>query len=129
MLYALQNDVEQACTWLRKAIAMSDKNIGMAQTDSDFDTIRDTPEFQALMQEFGDKSGLVLSSRGNPPTQEVKQLQRGENHPSAGSRTTSARLVHLTNSSTLDRLCRKAGPIAFIVTNFSTARVAGCPLW
>jgi tetratricopeptide (TPR) repeat protein len=56
-LYALQNDVEQACTWLRKAIAMSKENAGMAQTESDFDAIRDTPEFKALMQEFGNQSG------------------------------------------------------------------------
>jgi tetratricopeptide (TPR) repeat protein len=53
--YALQNEVTQACVWLRKAIVMSDKYIGMAQTDTDFDAIRDTPEFQALMQEFGNK--------------------------------------------------------------------------
>jgi tetratricopeptide (TPR) repeat protein len=55
-LYSLQNDVQQACIWLRKAIAMSDEYVNMLQTDSDFDAIRDTPEFQALMQEFGNKS-------------------------------------------------------------------------
>jgi tetratricopeptide (TPR) repeat protein len=54
--YGLQKNAEQACTWLRKAIAMSDEYIGKAQTDSDFDAIRNSPEFQALMQEFGNKS-------------------------------------------------------------------------
>jgi tetratricopeptide (TPR) repeat protein len=54
--YALQNDVNQACNWLRKAIVTSDEYIGEAQSDPDFDTIRGATEFQALMQEFGNKS-------------------------------------------------------------------------
>jgi hypothetical protein len=42
--------VEQACTWLRRAIQMSDEKMEMARTDSDFDSIRDTQEFQGLVK-------------------------------------------------------------------------------
>ena len=49
--FALQHDVGQACTWLRRAIQMSSENIERARTDTDFDSIRDTPEFQALLNQ------------------------------------------------------------------------------
>ena len=50
-VFALQHDVGQACTWLGRAIQMSSENIEMARTDTDFDSIRDTPEFQALLNQ------------------------------------------------------------------------------
>lgn len=50
--YALQFQVDEACSWLRRAIKMSSENIELATTDTDFDPIRDTPEFKSLMSEF-----------------------------------------------------------------------------
>ena len=47
--YALQSQVEDACTWLQKAIARDEKYRQMARTDSDFDSIRAVPCFQALV--------------------------------------------------------------------------------
>lgn len=32
--YALQHDVEAACTWLEKAIALDEENRSLARTDS-----------------------------------------------------------------------------------------------
>ncbi len=48
--YALQSDLEQACEWLHRAICMDAKYVEMARTDSDFDSIRNTEEFQALLK-------------------------------------------------------------------------------
>jgi hypothetical protein len=50
--YALQQDIEHACIWLRRAIQMSSKYLDMTRTDSDFDAIRNTQESQALLREF-----------------------------------------------------------------------------
>jgi tetratricopeptide (TPR) repeat protein len=47
--HALLNHPAEACAWLKKAIALDAKFRQMALTDSDFDPIRDTPCFQALM--------------------------------------------------------------------------------
>ena len=52
-VHALQNEVEQSCIWLRRAIDMDKKYVEMARTDTDFDPIRETAEFKALMEEFG----------------------------------------------------------------------------
>jgi hypothetical protein len=50
-VFALQHDVGQACTWLRRAIQMSGEYVEMARTGTNFDSIRDTPEFQALLNQ------------------------------------------------------------------------------
>lgn len=50
--YALQREVELSCTWLRRAIQMDLNYLEMARTDTDFDSIRDEPEFQTLLKEF-----------------------------------------------------------------------------
>jgi tetratricopeptide (TPR) repeat protein len=55
-VYALQSDAEQSCYWLRKALKLSNQWLDVARTNSDFDSIRDTPEFQALLQEFEDRN-------------------------------------------------------------------------
>jgi predicted HTH domain antitoxin len=53
--YALQGDVEQAIENLQQAINLSpEKYREMAKTDSDFDSIRDSERFQALIQEESD---------------------------------------------------------------------------
>jgi len=50
--YALQGKVEQAIENLQQAIKLSpEKYREMAKTDSDFDIIRDSERFQALIQE------------------------------------------------------------------------------
>ena len=48
-LYALQQKTQDACEWLRRAIEMDIKHKNEAQNDNDFDLIRETSEFQALM--------------------------------------------------------------------------------
>ena len=54
--YALQGNVEQAIENLQQAIKLSpDIYRDMARTDSDFDSIRDSERFQALLQEESDQ--------------------------------------------------------------------------
>jgi len=48
-LYALQHDVEHALEYLQRSIDLKPKYRSMAQTDHDFDNIRENPQFQALM--------------------------------------------------------------------------------
>ena len=48
-LYALQHDVEHALEYLQRSIDFKPKYRSMAQTDHDFDNIRENPQFQALM--------------------------------------------------------------------------------
>ena len=51
--YALQNSVQEAILWLRKSLELDlEKCCQKAKEDSDFDSIRDNPAFQALMDEF-----------------------------------------------------------------------------
>jgi predicted HTH domain antitoxin len=53
--YALQGNVEQAIENLQQAIKLSpEKYREMAKTDSDFEIIRDSERFQALLQEESD---------------------------------------------------------------------------
>ncbi|MEW5873064.1 MAG: tetratricopeptide repeat protein, partial [Chloroflexota bacterium] len=53
--YALMNDVPQACRWLRLAIQMDGETLDLARTDADFDAIRNTPEFQAVLSSHASK--------------------------------------------------------------------------
>jgi hypothetical protein len=55
-VYALQEASAQACVWLRRAIGMTNRYAQMARTDSDFDGIRATAEFEALMAQFDKKA-------------------------------------------------------------------------
>jgi len=48
--YALQNQIDLALEFLPKAIELDAKFLEMAKTDNDFDSIRDDPRFQALIQ-------------------------------------------------------------------------------
>jgi tetratricopeptide (TPR) repeat protein len=48
--YALLENPAQACRSLEQAITLNEKYREMAQTDSDFDPIRHTPTFQALVE-------------------------------------------------------------------------------
>ena len=62
-VYALQRKVDPACTWLRKAIQMDIVNLDKAYTDREFDLIRDTPEFQAVLKEFdGTNESLKMAT-------------------------------------------------------------------
>ncbi len=54
--YALMKEIEQACEWLEKAINLDETCREMAQTDEDFDGIRDDPAFQALIEKGRDAS-------------------------------------------------------------------------
>lgn len=51
--HALLQQVESACIWLHRAIQLDQKCLEDGRTDPDFDLIRDTPEFQAVLKEFG----------------------------------------------------------------------------
>ena len=51
--YALQNSLQEAIHWLRKTLEMNSEEYCLeAKKDSDLDSIRDTPAFKALMDEF-----------------------------------------------------------------------------
>ncbi|MGC1374624.1 MAG: tetratricopeptide repeat protein [Anaerolineales bacterium] len=50
--YGLQAQTVLACIWLRRAILLLSGYLETAKTDMAFDSIRDTPEFQALLREF-----------------------------------------------------------------------------
>jgi len=54
--YALQHQVKLACTWLKRAIEMDRKCLEDARNDTDFDPIRETLEFQALVSEFDNRT-------------------------------------------------------------------------
>jgi tetratricopeptide (TPR) repeat protein len=49
--YALQNQLTPALEYLRRAIKLNPKLRSHAQTDSDFDSIRDNKQFQALLSQ------------------------------------------------------------------------------
>ena len=49
-LYSLQDKKALSIESLRKAISLDKDVIGMAKRDSDFDNIRESPEFQALIR-------------------------------------------------------------------------------
>ena len=49
-IYSLKNEKEQAIEWLQKAIFLDISWIGASKTDSDFDNIRRSSEFQQLIQ-------------------------------------------------------------------------------
>ena len=49
-LFNLQTKIEAALELLTTAIELDSKFQEMAKTDSDFDSIRDDPRFQALIQ-------------------------------------------------------------------------------
>jgi len=51
-VYALQGNLDQTIHWLHRAIKMSSKYVEQAQTETDFDSIRNTPEFKSLLKEF-----------------------------------------------------------------------------
>jgi superkiller protein 3 len=48
--YALQNQLEPALAHLRQAISLNPQSQNMAKTNTDFDSIRHHPDFQALIQ-------------------------------------------------------------------------------
>lgn len=47
--YALAGDKEQALKWLERALDMGFSDLGHAQTDTDFQSLRDDPRFQRLV--------------------------------------------------------------------------------
>ncbi len=47
--YALQTQLEPALEHLKQAIELDPKNHTLAQTDSDFDSLRPDPRFQQLL--------------------------------------------------------------------------------
>ncbi len=49
--YALQGQTTLACDWLRRALAINKKYLAICHTDSDFDLIRQAPEFKAIVEE------------------------------------------------------------------------------
>ena len=49
-VYFLKGEKTLATEALQKAIALDQKYIEMSKTDSDFDNIRESPEFQALIR-------------------------------------------------------------------------------
>ena len=49
-IYSLKNEQTQAIEWLQKAIALDQSTIiEQSKTDRDFDNIRQSPEFQQLI--------------------------------------------------------------------------------
>ena len=50
-VYTLQNQPEESCAWLEKAIELDSQYRDQARTDPDFDLIRNHPCFQALMND------------------------------------------------------------------------------
>ena len=46
--YALQGQTALACEWLRRALGINRKYLELCRDDPDFDSIRQTPEFQAI---------------------------------------------------------------------------------
>jgi len=48
--YSLKNEKTLAIKTLQKAITLNQKYIEMSKTDSDFDNIRSSPEFQQLIK-------------------------------------------------------------------------------
>ena len=48
-IYALKEEIKLALKYLEKAIKLNPKYLQMAKTDSDFDLIRDSQEFQTLI--------------------------------------------------------------------------------
>jgi tetratricopeptide (TPR) repeat protein len=53
--HALSHQLEDALTSLQKALELddTDKHIELAKTDTDFDSIRNNPQFQALIAQHG----------------------------------------------------------------------------
>ena len=49
--YALQGQTALACEWLRRALGIHRKYLELCRSDPDFDPIRQTPEFQAIVGE------------------------------------------------------------------------------
>ena len=48
-IYSLKNEQAQAIEWLQKAIALDQSRIEKSKTNTDFDNIRQSPEFQQLI--------------------------------------------------------------------------------
>ena len=51
-IYAKQYQTKNACNWLRRAIQISPENLELIKTDTDFNSIRYTPEYKALLSDF-----------------------------------------------------------------------------
>ena len=54
--YAALSQMTEACIWLRRAFERDGELVSEALTDADFDPIRETAEFKALMAEFEGKA-------------------------------------------------------------------------
>jgi tetratricopeptide (TPR) repeat protein len=83
--YALQGNVEQAIKNLQQAINLiPDEYREDAKTDSDFDSIRDSERFQALLQEESDEEKDVSELRHNVSWEEFENIlaEMGDNRSS-----------------------------------------------
>ena len=56
--FALSSLPSEACRWLRLAFERDKEFVNEVRSEPDFDLIRDTPEFKALMAEFGGEEKL-----------------------------------------------------------------------
>ncbi len=73
--YAIQGNLEQAIENLQQAINLSpEKYREMANTDSDFDSIRENERFQALLQEEDDEEKDVSELRHNVSWEEFENI-------------------------------------------------------
>jgi hypothetical protein len=50
--YALQNNAALACHWLRRTLSLDKHYVKTSRNDPDFDAIRDSQEFQAVLKEI-----------------------------------------------------------------------------
>ncbi len=57
-VYSLLHDETQACEWLERAIQKDNELASMAQTDADFDPIRDGEQFRALLARYASPEQL-----------------------------------------------------------------------
>ncbi|MCY7286521.1 MAG: tetratricopeptide repeat protein, partial [Cyanobacteria bacterium CAN_BIN43] len=60
--YALQNQVDPAIDYLQQAIALDPQWKDQAKTDTDFDSIRESDRFRALVG-GGDPCGICEAAR------------------------------------------------------------------
>ncbi len=108
LCYALQGNVEQALENLQQAINLSpEKYREMANTDSDFDSIREDERFQALIQEESDweegeidESEWLRAAATNPafdflknPEEDIYTLDDGKPFNAAEDKPTQAEIL------------------------------------
>ncbi len=66
-LYARMNKPEQALKYLEKSLAMGYKRFAHMENDHDMDSLRDLPEYQALIRKYKDslKEDIIPSTNNN----------------------------------------------------------------